>query len=395
MRTLRRAQAVIGANYGDEGKGLMTDYFASLDPENSLIVRFNGGAQAGHTVVCPDGRRHVFSHFGSASFLNCPTYLSKFFIVNPLLFVKELNELLAKGVRPKVFVDPQAIVSTPFDVFINQEVEMQRAGKRHGSCGVGINETVTRCLSAPEFCTRVANLFDEADLRHHLQLLAMNWLPSRLSAHGIDLNSDSVKAFFNIIDIVIERYLHDVSAFLNEVSISSGVFAGQQIIFEGAQGLMLDEMRRDQFPHLTRSRTGLTNVIKLLPQFGIDDLSVTYMTRTYLTRHGAGPLIGENSFSFPDATNIPNQFQGALRFASLDFDALCYSIELDLSTALSEFSAITANIAMTCADQLPVPISDESAYPVPIRFVSYGPTRNDVLHGSCLAAHMEKHALVS
>lgn len=57
------AAVVIGANYGDEGKGLITDYLAALDHSNTLVVRFNGGAQAGHTVQTPSGLRHVFSHF--------------------------------------------------------------------------------------------------------------------------------------------------------------------------------------------------------------------------------------------------------------------------------------------------------------------------------------------
>jgi len=57
-----KAKAIIGSNFGDEGKGLLTDYFASKQSD-SLVVRFNGGAQASHTVVTPNGRRHAFSAF--------------------------------------------------------------------------------------------------------------------------------------------------------------------------------------------------------------------------------------------------------------------------------------------------------------------------------------------
>ena len=64
---MKHAKTVIGANYGDEGKGLTTDYFAAEHGSDALVVRFNGGAQAGHTVTTPDGGRHVFSHFGSGS----------------------------------------------------------------------------------------------------------------------------------------------------------------------------------------------------------------------------------------------------------------------------------------------------------------------------------------
>jgi adenylosuccinate synthase len=61
-----RADVIIGANFGDEGKGLMTDFLAAKSEKNCLVVRFSGGSQAGHTVVTPD-RRHIFHHFGSGS----------------------------------------------------------------------------------------------------------------------------------------------------------------------------------------------------------------------------------------------------------------------------------------------------------------------------------------
>ena len=85
---MNHAHVVIGANYGDEGKGLMTDYLADKY-QAEVVVRFNGGAQAGHTVVTPAGQRHVFSHFGSATLSGSRTFLSKHFVANPILFLKE------------------------------------------------------------------------------------------------------------------------------------------------------------------------------------------------------------------------------------------------------------------------------------------------------------------
>lgn len=75
---MNKVFVVIGSSFRDEGKGLMTDYYASQNPD-AVIVRYNGGAQAGHTVTTPDGKRHVFSHFSSGSFAGNPTYLSHFF----------------------------------------------------------------------------------------------------------------------------------------------------------------------------------------------------------------------------------------------------------------------------------------------------------------------------
>lgn len=375
---MRTGQVVIGANYGDEGKGLMTDFFASLDADRCAVVRFNGGAQAGHTVVSPDGRRHVFSHFGSASFLGCPTYLSRFFIVNPLVYAKELAQLNDLGVHPAVYVDPGAFLTTPYDIFINQLVENRRGGNRHGSCGLGINETVTRCLRAPALRTTLGDINKD-----RLVMLGTTWMPNRLAELAIDANTEAVRNFVAMNEQIVERFIADVRFLTDSAAVTAKPPTHTRIIFEGAQGLLLDEDRLDMWPHLTRSKTGLANVVRLAQQYNIETLDVTYVTRTYLTRHGAGPLSGENDWKFADNTNVPNQFQGTLRFAPLDSRQLNESIAFDLHSARS-FPTIRANVAVTCADQ-------HSVIPrvnLPIHYMSYGPRRIDVKykHGSIYAS---------
>jgi adenylosuccinate synthase len=373
---MRTGQVIIGANYGDEGKGLLTDYFASADPDNSIVVRFNGGAQAGHTVVAPDGRRHVFSHFGSGSFAGCPTYLSKFFIVNPLLFVKEYAQLRALRVSPTVVIDSQALVTTPLDMFINQTIERRRGDARHGSCGLGINETVTRCLRSGASCLRAKDLLQPKKLLEHLFELNRIWLPDRLKEFKLDPQSDQVRKFVEKLEEILRQYVHDVENLLELATITNEYPRQKRVIFEGAQGLMLDEDRIDQFPHVTRSKTGLTNVLYLAPRFALDRLNVTYVTRTYLTRHGAGPLDGEGDWSFDDRTNIPNQFQGCLRFAALNLQTLQHSINLDLSRARWSNPTITADIAMTCLDQVAMP-SPKDLF-LPVSYLSNGPSRSNI-----------------
>lgn len=93
------ARVVIGANFGDEGKGLVTDWLCAQGA--GVVVRFNGGAQAGHTVETPEGR-HVFHHLGSGTFCNVPTYLSQYFICNPILFLHELERLQASKCKGRI-----------------------------------------------------------------------------------------------------------------------------------------------------------------------------------------------------------------------------------------------------------------------------------------------------
>ena len=143
-------KVVIGANFGDEGKGLMTDYFchqSTLRGEKSLVVLHNGGAQRGHTVVTPDGNRHVFHHFGSGTLVGADTYLSEEFVLNPMIFRQEWEELESTKAIPKVYVNHTCRVTTPFDMILNQIIEESRDNARHGSCGMGIHETMIRdCL---------------------------------------------------------------------------------------------------------------------------------------------------------------------------------------------------------------------------------------------------------
>jgi adenylosuccinate synthase len=103
----------------------------------------------------------------------------------------------------------------------------------------------------------------------------------------------------------------------------AGIGQCQEPVFEGAQGLLLDQNNTAYFPHLTHSNTGMQNVAILCAQAGIIQKEIYYVSRTYLTRHGAGPLPGEDpTMQFEDATNQPNPFQGELRFAPLDMNAL-------------------------------------------------------------------------
>lgn len=83
-----KVDVVIGANYGDEGKGLVTEFLSSSS-ENSIVVLANGGSQRGHTVNDPVYGKHVFHHFGSGTLRGKPTYFAESFLLNPMQFVKE------------------------------------------------------------------------------------------------------------------------------------------------------------------------------------------------------------------------------------------------------------------------------------------------------------------
>lgn len=352
---MEKAQAVIGANFGDEGKGLITDYLAADAGRDGLVVRFNGGAQAGHTVVTPDGRRHVFSHLGSGSLAGLPSYLSRFFVAHPMLFLKEARALRRLGAAPLVFVHPDAAVTTPYDIMLNQFAEAARGGARHGSCGLGFGATVERHFDS-RYDLALRDLFDRDRTVARLQAIRSEHLPARLGALGVTSLTEEQAALVAS-DEILERWLEDAADFLASVEVTGDVIMGsaRRLIFEGAQGLLLDQRGRF-FPHLTRSSTGLRNVLSLAGDLGLRDLEVIYVTRAYLTRHGAGPLPGESDLppvpAVIDETNVTNDWQGALRFAPLDLDLLSETIRADLAESAGAFGLRPSHrLAITCLDQ--------------------------------------------
>lgn len=390
---MKTAQVVIGANYGDEGKGLVTDFLTS-ETDKPLVIRHNSSAQAGHTVVTPDGRRHVFHHIGSGAFNGASTFLSQFFVAHPMLLNEELVALDALGVTPTLYVDPRAVVAVPYDVLINQLAEEARGGERHGSCGIGFGEAVERSLR-PRFTITVRDFAEPEWVFDRLRAIRDGWVPRRLRTLGLTIPEDRREMFAG--DAILWRWMEDMAAFrARTVMVEPGELPPGTPIFEGAQGLMLDEDGAD-FPHVTRSKTGLANVVRTAQEVGIETLDVTYVTRAYLTRHGAGPLANELTDApddVEDATNQPNAFQGNLRFAWLDIDSLGQRIREDMAIRAQGIT-VDAKIAVTCLDQLSeiryfaggeMRVSDEVQFlkdveavtGLPVSLTSHGPARSDV-----------------
>lgn len=350
---MRRVSVVIGANYGDEGKGLVTDYLAAQS-ENALVVRFNGGAQAAHTVVTPNGDRHIFHHFGSGSLTGAKTFLAKHFLVNPIMYRTEYQKLKDLGIFPKPYLDPRCYITTPFDMMVNQAAEKQRGKKRHGSCGLGIHETVHRSqLWMYGLGIQVKDLGNVNCLTEKLLKIRDSYIPQRKKELGL---SDK---FFDYLhdDRIISRYLDDLKFLWKTSETREFEDLGWQgdFIFEGAQGLLLD-MDHTNFPYVTCSKTGILHAATMCQDLTLPQVDVYYVTRSYNTRHGAGPFPNEVKklpyYKIEDKTNAWNQWQGSLRFGYLDPSYLIHNIKNDLQGHHFK-GAINPKLVMTCVDQLP------------------------------------------
>jgi adenylosuccinate synthase len=295
----------------------------------------------------------VFHHVCAGAFAGAPTFLTRFFIVNPILFHGELDDLSALGVTPVVSVDPRAPVTLPFDMMINQIAERARGDTRHGSCGLGIGETIERGLR-PEFAVTVADLGDAAKLRPVLARVRAGWAFDRLRALGVRDLTEADRAL--LADETIDaRWIEDAERFVAATTWSLAPPPGSALIFEGAQGLKLDQTRGD-FPYVTRSNTGCRNVIELAREWDIEALELIYVSRVYRTRHGAGPLAREYPTpplrGLTHETNIPNAWQGALRYAPLDLDELAADVAADLLDVEGFPGELRTALATTCLDQV-------------------------------------------
>lgn len=310
---MKDIKIVCGANFGDEGKGLMTDYFSQKP--NSIVVCSNGGAQRGHTVTTLDAIRHVFHHFGSGTFNDASTYLSEDFIVNPIIFKQEYDELINLGYVPNTYINQNCMITTPFDMMANQIIEESRGKNKHGSCGLGIFETIKRYKAGI------------TDINYNIR----DYYIDLFKKENIILSSEWTRIFID--NGIFEHFLDDWD-FMNShsLAISDNYFLNQfdNIIFEAAQGLLLDQNNTEYFPHLTPSNTGIKNPQKIIENINWNDeinVETCYISRTYLTRHGAGKFPGEcdksliNPFMF-DKTNVPNPHQDTLRYGMLDLKEL-------------------------------------------------------------------------
>lgn len=334
---MTQATVVIGAGYGDEGKGRVVDFICGQnDPSKTIVVRFNGGAQASHTVV-RNGIRHAYSHFGSGTTYGCVTYLAEKFILNPFVFRDEYNQLQSKGITPKVYVNPKCIVTTIFDMLANQFVEIQRGENRHGSCGLGINNTVNRNLSNKGFTLEDLHIVN-GNLEYFVKQ-SLEYYPKEIQDSIYDENM--MKAFVKDFEFMMDHIILDYGKITLKYD---------YVVFEGAQGLQLDEDSRN-FPHVTRSKTGLAYIKETLKNFRT--VEVIYVTRAYQTKHGAGPFEYEQDlsewFDIVDKTNVFNPFQHGIRYAPIDIFKLFKAITGDISR--NYVKGAKHSLAMTCLDQ--------------------------------------------
>lgn len=303
-------KVVTGANLGDEGKGMVAFSLAKeaiSKNEKVLSILYNGGVQRAHTA-----NGQVVHCTGTGDLVGGATYYDEHFVVDPIaLWLTET----------KVYIHPKCRLVLPCDVVRNRAKEISRGQLKHGSCGMGIFECVKR------------NRYDHlkvcvADLKDFFSLYSKVERLKNTLARGLDDDVYNTDNFMRAADYVVRN--------CPMVELSQIVSDYDTLIFEGGQGLLLDQANMGDFPHLTPSSVGSYNIHDTINKLGAESTDIFYVSRSYMTRHGVGPMDAECSKEdinpdIVDTTNIRNDWQDDLRFGYIDTNKLYRRVKGDFS----------------------------------------------------------------
>lgn len=277
-------RAIVGANWGDEGKGKITDMLAK---ESDIIIRFQGGSNAGHTIINDYGKfalhllpsgvfyQHTTSIIGNGVALNIP-YL-----------IQEIESLMERGVpKPRILVSDRAQILMPYHVLFDTYEEARLAGKSFGSTKSGIAPFYSDKYAKIGF--QVSELFDEDLLREKAYRVCelKNVLLEHLYHKTLLEPEEIIKELLSYRDM-IEPYVCDTSAYLHEA-----IKEGKNILLEGQLGSLKDP-DHGIYPMVTSSSTlaAYGAIGAGIPPYEIKD--ITTVVKAYSSAVGAGAFVSE------------------------------------------------------------------------------------------------------
>ncbi len=277
-------RAIVGANWGDEGKGKITDMLAET---SDIVVRFQGGANAGHTIINNYGRFSLHLMPSGVFYDHTTSVLGNGVALDIEKFCAELKSIVDAGVpTPKILVSNRAQVMMPYHVLFDTLEEARLAGKSYGSTKSGI---------APFFSDKYAKiglqvneLFDEEVLEDRLhKVVEIKNAILRELYHAPELSYDELLEEMHRQRDMIAPYIADTSKFLREA-----LKEGKTVLLEGQLGTMKDP-DHGIYPMVTSSSTlaAYGAVGAGIPPYEIKD--IVAVTKAYSSAVGAGDFVSE------------------------------------------------------------------------------------------------------
>lgn len=339
-----KSYIVVGLGYGDEGKGATVDYLCDR-LKADCVVKYSGGHQAGHRVVVGD-KEHVFAQYGSGAISGVPTYLDRDFIIEPMAMAAEREALIKLDANVLLGIHPYCPVTTRYHRAYN------RLGGGGATCGVGIGATrATDNIGIGLVCSDLGAWSCRTEdkvkrIRSYLLSEAKRRYPT---CNMCDEFMEEMNVSPRSVTNELAEKLVDCYNILDRP-------ASGTVVFEGSQGVLLDETYGDEMA--TYSTVTTRNAFEF-PGVNRAKATVIGVMRTYLTRHGDGPF-PTDSVEHSDPNNNRNKWQGGMRRAE-------WSDTLQRSLKIAKPDFLVVN---HCDEQC-LPDLD-----IPVLIKSFGPDRS-------------------
>lgn len=316
---MKDLEIVLDSSFGDCGKGQLTHNLClRKGRKKTLVVRFSGGPQSGHNVK-HENLSHCFSNYGSGTLLQIPTYWSQYCLVDPIMAIAEQAKLIEIGIKPEAIYSPMCEIITPFDIW-NQWKNTEN--REHGTVGSGYKSALDR-IKAGYHLTMIdaRNIFVLREKIRSIQDNYYKW--ADISYPSTNFTID--KWVYIVNQYALEHSLKNFSELYNTYD---------HIIFEGSQGILLDQTF-GVMPWCTPSNTTSKNALDLITGvktdgFIVRPIHIYYVCKPYITRHGPGPLLCDSRvLNIEDPNNPYNEYQKSFRSCEFSVELLMHALEID------------------------------------------------------------------
>ena len=276
--------AIVGAQWGDEGKGKITDFFAG---ESDYVVRFHGGNNAGHTVIV-NGNTFKLHLIPSGIIYGEPmSIIGNGVVVDPKALLDEIRYIKGKGIQPKLMVSDRAHVIMPYHISLDGALSGHQGELAAGSTRRGIAPVYADKMFRNGI--RTIDLLEPKVLKEKLEkgYSFAKGLIERTLERSLDIEEEEIYDSYLSYGEQLKPYIHDTS-----VELYDALKAGKSILFEGAQGISLD-VDHGVYPFTTSSNTAAGHISTGTGVSFRDIGRIIGVVKAYLSRVGESPLPSE------------------------------------------------------------------------------------------------------
>ncbi|MDB4249586.1 adenylosuccinate synthase [Acidimicrobiia bacterium] len=324
------ATVVLGAQWGDEGKGKVTDFFAS---SADYVVRFQGGNNAGHTIVVGDEKLALSLIPSGVLYSDCVPVIGSGCVIDIGFLKQEIEMLNSKNVSTKkLAISPNAHVVMPYHKLLDELIEENLGENKIGTTKKGIGPCYADKIQRSGI--RIQDLLDDDVFAQKVKTNVEEKNQLLTKIYGREpLDHDEIINEFKAYKDIIKNHMKDTS-----LMISNAIKEGRSILFEGAQGTLLD-IDHGTYPFVTSSNTSSGNAAIGSGVGPLNLNKIVGVTKAYISRVGSGPFITEQENEIGDYLIEKGAEFGVVtgrrrRCGWLDLISLKYSVRVNSLTEL-------------------------------------------------------------